>query len=209
MQEELSEMYLPYVEKPMKYDQPSDSPDGEGKAANLDNDSGDISAKGDKSETENLSQEELSKMYLPYVENPMKYDQPSDSPDGEGQVANLDNDSSDISAKEGKSETEMPSQEELLTRYSGRARKQIKYGQRARPDVNLPEEPLRNLSKIPTKQVLTHVLERTNEKFNERYGNILSRIGMLSVQETLQDAFTPATRSLFSVLESGSIGLDE
>jgi hypothetical protein len=91
----------------------------------------------------------------------------------------------------------------------------MKYGQRNRPNVYLSEEstpleePLQNLSKIPTQKVLTHVLKRTNEEFHGLYGNILGRIGMLSVQRTLQDAFTPETRSLFSILESDSIGLNE
>ncbi|KGO78353.1 hypothetical protein PITC_059660 [Penicillium italicum] len=186
--------------------QPWDYSDDESQPTDLENDTNDGSiADEKKSEIEGCFQEELSNMYLHYVEKPMKYDK----------RANLDDDSGDKSAEKDKSEIEMPSQEELLKRYFGRAQKQMKYGQRARPDVTLqeesilPEEPLRNLAEIPTKKVLTHVLERTNEKFHERYGNILSRIGMLSVQETLQEAFTPETRSLFSVLESGSIGLDE
>lgn len=144
-------------------------------------------------------------MYLPYVEKPMKY----------GKRANRDDDSGDKHAKKDNSETKMPSQEELSTRYLARAQKQMSYGQRARPDINsqeesiLPEEPLQNIAKIRTTQALIHLLERTNEEFHGRYGNILSRIGMLSVQEILQDAFTPEIRSLFSALESGSIGLDE
>jgi hypothetical protein len=51
LQEELSKIYLPYVEEPMKYGQPYDSRDGEGHPASLDGDSGDRSAGEDKSET--------------------------------------------------------------------------------------------------------------------------------------------------------------
>ncbi|KAJ5360015.1 hypothetical protein N7517_009206 [Penicillium concentricum] len=74
------------------------------------------SAEEDKRKTEARLQEEPTKIYLPYVEKPMNYGQSYDSPDVEGQPANLDDNSGDRPSREDKGKAEMPSQEELLTR---------------------------------------------------------------------------------------------
>jgi hypothetical protein len=92
-------------------------------------------------------------------------------------------------------------QEKITRRYLPRVQKKANPEKRARLHFNSPEGPFKSLEKIPAKEVLRHMFERTDGEFSERYGNVLSHLGMPSVQEILQTALTPNTRSLLTALE--------
>lgn len=68
---------------------------------------------------------------------------------------------------------------------------------------------MKRLGGVDSGRVLTHMLQRTDEKHHARYGEILSHLRKSSVEDILKTALTSRTKSLLEVIRSESIGLDE
>lgn len=108
-------------------------------------------------------------------------------------------------------EAELAIQKELTRKYE---RFLARCDQKTRLDQQVDlivtsDELMGPLKNVDSHKVLGHMLQRTNERFRDRYGDILTRLGASSVEDLLRAALTPRTLLLLETLKSGSIGLEE